>query len=197
MAWIENITWRYNREVRNSSVLMFKYKNDGSTVEYMSTVGVLLGTGNATYTHGDTLTGTGKSFTVYAYCTGSDSVKSTSQTVTVDNPVGRTKEASSGLYYPTKDDTERYTFKFDHPVKVNAGATVNIYLKFTSSSSDTVIVYWGSSGDLTGVVNDLGVPVKIYTSNGWVNAIPYVYSGGWKVAIPYVFRADQWRPCRS
>lgn len=29
--------------------------------------------------------------------------------------------------------------------------------------------------------------VKIYTSSGWVNAIPYVYSSGWKQCIPYCY----------
>lgn len=40
--------------------------------------------------------------------------------------------------------------------------------------------------------------IKIYTSDGWKNAIPYIYTGstsGWKKAIPYVYKnsTDGWK----
>ena len=42
--------------------------------------------------------------------------------------------------------------------------------------------------------------IKIYTSSGWKNAIPYIYTGstnGWKMALPYVYKnsTDGWKIC--
>ena len=56
------------------------------------------------------------------------------------------------------------------------------------------IVSWsdGTSQSQAGVANDVG-RVNIYTSSGWVKAIPYVYtSSGWVKAIPYIYTSSGW-----
>lgn len=49
---------------------------------------------------------------------------------------------------------------------------------YTPDKTRTLYAIWKQGG------------IKIYTSNGWKNAIPYIYTGstnGWKKAIPYTY----------
>lgn len=66
-------------------------------------------------------------------------------------------------------------------ISAGAGGTA------TSSEYSTAQAVVSSSFGTTATVGYNEGVVKIYTSSGWVNAIPYIYSSGWKQCIPYCY----------
>lgn len=64
-------------------------------------------------------------------------------------------------------------------------------------------IYWDSNGNwkyngsITAYAKwELWGVVKIYTEDGWKNAVPYIYTeDNWRQAIPYIFNGVSWKEC--
>lgn len=120
-----------NREI-------FKYTNTSGNVEKINSITMPMGTGNTTYTAGNTVTGNGAAINFYVDAWGDSNQRSSTAVVT--KTVGR-KSSSSG-YYPPRDQMENYTVSFSMNVLVNPGATIVFtYASNASQSSNSVFVF--------------------------------------------------------
>lgn len=181
VAW----KWSYMGINATASRRMLNYYNDTGKAKRISSVYFQMGSGNDTFTQGDTVIGKGYDYQAYLTIVDSRGVTHTSNTHTIGNDVNT---SYSGLL--------KYTFTFDTVVYVNAGATVQIYMHFIRLTSPTcVVAYKYGSDPYGGSIVDPGA-VRIYTGSGgdsgWHWAIPYIYTGsggdkGWHQATPYVY----------
>ena len=75
--------------------------------------------------------------------------------------------------------------------------TYYLFLWGDSSTRSTLITLNTAANHTVTLYYNSGI-VKIYTNDGWKNAIPYVYTNsGWKMTIPYVYKndTDGWKIC--
>lgn len=188
------LDWRYN-QTPGSSFVIAKYKNATSYPRVLQTVSILLGTGRngVQFTYGSTVTGDGDAFNVQLTCTGSDGTKRTSNTLTVNNTVGRT--TYNNKYTPVRGDCKIYTFTFGTPVYVKNGETVNIYANISGKTANGVVVVFDDDEDALYGTTARGSVVKIHNGSKWLNAVPYVYNGSsWVPTTAYVY-TNAWEIC--
>ena len=193
----EQLGWRYN-QTPGSSFTIAKYKNNTSYPRVLQTVTMYLGTGKngVEFTAGEDVTGDGDAYKIQLKCTGSDGTTRSTQTLTVNNAVGRTWAEGYG-YTPTLSHTKAYTFTFTTPVYVKNGETVNIVAHISDKTSSCVIIAIDIDSDYLYGTTERGSVVKIRVDDKWVNAVPYVftdnkwvpttayvYNGGWKICVP-------------
>ena len=168
MAWSFLQNWGYDgtNDVFNNNQAMHRYENTTEEDQLVRSYFVRVGTGNATYVSENEdnelyyTTGKGVPFTITAFATGSDGVKSTTTsivrtksdgttvtyetTATVDNIVTRRAyytAAGNTCYTVEESECEKYEFTFDVPVRVAAGSSIDFYIDFNKvSSSDYNVV---------------------------------------------------------
>lgn len=160
-----------------ASTAMFYYKNTSSSTETIKSMTASMGTGNGTYTWGDTVTGSGAAISVWFTANG---IKSNTKSVT--NKVG-TASGSGGTYPPTSQMYD-YTFTFSG-LEVGAGETVSFLPSFLGSGSGAFV--WDKSS-VTGVT-ETKVTTVYYTvtfnanggkfSDGTSTKTQSVVSGGY------------------
>lgn len=97
-----------------------------------------MGTGNATFTAGTTLTGTGDA--ISTTCT----LGSVAATNTVTNKVGAS--SYSGGTYPTRSDMVNYTWKFTGSFAANTTYTLQVSTPATSAGGTGLVLCVGESG---------------------------------------------------
>lgn len=170
--------WSYNAE--GNYVKIAEYSS-GSKKEKISSIVILLGTGNATYTTGSHLTGNGSAITTYVSI--GDSY--TSDAVTVTNKVGQS--SYSGGTYPTKSDLVEYTFSFSSGVEVSANTTVSIYVRTpaTPSGGTGQVLCMGESGYATYTeIDDVQYTLTFNANGGSVKPTSYTKPSGTVVTLP-------------
>ena len=92
--------------------------------------------------------------------------------------------SSYNSYYATVSvDLRPFTTYYIY-IYCSSGSAWDCITQPTSTSSSRV-----TKMELTFVEKELWGLVKIYTSSGWVNAVPYVYSNGWQQCLPYVYNS--------
>ena len=95
---------------------------------------------------------------------------------------------------PTSYTIETTTFTLKNPTKEGykfigwTGTNLN-------SSTLEVTIAKGSTGNKSYTANwEAFGTVRIYTNDGWKQAIPYIYDGNnWKQAIPYIYDGNNWK----
>lgn len=170
--------WSYNAE---GNYVKFAEYSSGSKKEKISSIVILLGTGNATYTTGSHLTGDGSAITTYVRI--GDSY--TSNAVTVTNKVGQS--SYSGGTYPTKSDLVEYTFSFSSGVEISANTTVSIYVKTpaTASGGTGQVLCMGESGSATYTeIDDVQYTLTFNANGGSVKPTSYTKPSGTVVTLP-------------
>lgn len=195
MAWSFLQDWGYDgtNDLFDYNQKMHTYENTTNEDQLVRSYFVYFGTGNATYvsvnsdkTDTYSVLGKGVPFTMTAFATGSDGVKSTTASVvrtnadgttttygttaTVDNKVGRRSYSSSGFTCYTVQESEclKYEFTFDKPVRVAANSSVDFYIDFNKVSSDDYNVVAAQNrraGGYGGTVTEAYFTVT-YNANG-------------------------------
>ena len=133
-----NTSWAYadSRIGSLGTKPQLRYTNDtGKKVKLTSVTYPTGVAGNGvTYTAGNTVTGTGKSINWYLTAGGK-----TSNSRSISNTVGRQLNPS-GKWTIAYGELVNCTFTFSDPPIVNVGATLDIYMPFSSSNLYTVIL---------------------------------------------------------
>ena len=76
-----------------------------------------------------------------------------------------------------------YTFQGWSASSTATSAEYSAGGSYIDNSNITLYAVWKASG-----------AVRIYTNNGWKQAIPYIYDGNnWKQAIPYIYDGNNWK----
>ena len=128
MGWSSAIGWSYASKL-DPAPTMATYYNDTGSKKIIKEFYMYLGTGNASYTAGDTLTGDGSTIEFYVSINGVESSH-----VYVNNAIGREGSAEGG-YYPPVANTKKYTVQFTNGVEVAAGATVSVIGAYNATIS--------------------------------------------------------------
>lgn len=153
-----NWTWTYNHVGSTTLVrTMLSYTNDNDYPVIINSCYLTLGTGKGTFSQGDTVSGSGLPYTVYATASGINS-----NTLTISNIVNT---SYSGV--------EKKTFSFNSPVIVNVGSKVNITFTFVGSGTGCIVIAHGrnNSSYYGGTVSKSQCTVS-YKANGGSGTAP-------------------------
>lgn len=168
--------WSYNAQ--NEDKPIAKYKT-GSKKEKLSSITLLLGTGNALFNAGDEVTGDGS--VIKTYVKAGD-YKSDNQYI--DEKVGNT--GPSGGLYPDVSQCKNYTFTFKNAT-IPANSEVIIYIKTpgTASGHTGPVLCMGSSciAEYT-EVEDVQYTVTFDARGGSVNPSHVTAYAGSTIQLP-------------
>ena len=149
---------------------MIVYYNDTGKPVKINSCFMYFSTGSGSY---GGMTGNGNTYYITASITDSTGKTVSSSEITINNI----------SYNSTYDNMKKCEWTFNDMVLVTPGATVYVQMTFRIPNWSTAVLCagtWGSSY-YGGSVEDAGA-VRIYTSSGWKQAIPYVYNDGWKIS---------------
>ena len=165
MGWSAAIGWSYASKL-DPAPTMAKYYNDTGSKKIIKEFYMYLGTGNASYTAGDALTGDGSTIEFYVSINGVESSH-----VYVNNTIGREGSAEGG-YYPPVANTKKYTVQFTNGVEVAAGATVSVIGAYNATISypNQVLVVRKSDDYVGGTVVSGSTYTISYDANGGTGA---------------------------
>lgn len=186
MGWTSKIDVSYYGR-QSSAPTLATYKNTTNNTQIIKSFTAYLGTGNGTYTWGDTVTGNGSPIEFYVSINGVQS-----STASVTKQVG-TSSGSGGYYPPTSDITnlELIEVTFDG-IEVAPGASVSVMGTSITSrdimKSHALILKKPGDDDtqyVGGEVTDASKPIYVYNaaSSSWKQVKQvYVYKNGtgWK-----------------
>lgn len=147
----------YNGSGANNSIATFKNPSNSERAEISSLV-IYLGSVKGTCTWGDVAYGDGGSFSTYITI---NNVRSS--TVTVNNTVGT--YTGSGGTTADLSDTRPYTFTFNSPVSVGAGASATIYIRAPSVLNNKVMAFNGKTTYNSGSRNPNGRAIVLTYTN--------------------------------
>lgn len=169
--------WTYNAEGGYKQIATY---TSGSKKEEINSITISLGTGNALFNAGSTLTGNGSTLSITLRF--GDSTISNSQSVS--NLVGHSGDSSG--YYPTSSDLQSYTFTFSN-LEIAANTTYSVYISTpaTSSGSTGPVLCIGRSGTANYTeIEDIQYTLTFNANGGSVSPTSYTRPAGTSVTLP-------------
>ena len=206
MGWSvgKDWTWSFNRSSNmfgdgTNFKEMLVYKNTSTNTEYILNCFLQMGCGAS-----------GQSFKNSS--SSSESVSATGDTFKVgaiylnNNRTENVLESAVAITNQVKSDysgTQKTIFKFKTKIAVNPGQTIKFIFDFDKIDSSPMVIARNRKKPSTygGEVDEQGTPtniVKIYTSSGWKNTIPYVFinddnEGYWQEVQPHIYDGNEWK----